>query len=280
MSNVLWYVTFGEVLLNVWWILGTSDSLYCAPSSTFNVLRFMEYRYTAIVLGKYDVGETDRIYTLFTREEGKVKVKGVGVRKPNAKLAGHLETGMFSAVTVMKRRGMGRVAGAICERSHIHAESSLGRARYILEALSCVNRLVEEGERDESLFGMVMEYLGTADVLEKAEKEDRMEVVSLGFWFHVIRHMGAAPNMNACSLCGNRLKKMPKYSLSVEYGGVVCEQCKDVRKYAAILSLQAANILRVFSTNRISSLKKLSVDTTHSREVRNALTLFENHLTH
>ncbi len=51
----------------------------------------MEYRYTAIVLGKKEVGETDRLYTFYTREQGKVRVVAKGVRKPEAKLAGQLE---------------------------------------------------------------------------------------------------------------------------------------------------------------------------------------------
>src|SRR3989339_1692485 len=72
-----------------------------------------EFKYTAIVLGKTDVGETDRIYTFYTREAGKIRAMGRGAKKSTAKLAGNLETGNLAEVWVMKGRGLGNISGAI-----------------------------------------------------------------------------------------------------------------------------------------------------------------------
>ncbi|MEK9173972.1 MAG: DNA repair protein RecO, partial [Patescibacteria group bacterium] len=75
----------------------------------------MEYRYNSIVLGKKEVGETDRLYTLYTQEQGKIRVMAKGVRKPEAKLAGQLENLSSVLVIINKTKGMGRVTAAVAE---------------------------------------------------------------------------------------------------------------------------------------------------------------------
>src|SRR5260370_32904724 len=48
--------------------------------------RLATYRDRAVVLRKLDYGEADRIFTLLTRNHGKVGAIAKGVRRPEAKL--------------------------------------------------------------------------------------------------------------------------------------------------------------------------------------------------
>src|SRR5256714_4093322 len=61
------------------------------------------YRDRAVVLRKLDYGEADRIYTLLTREHGKVGAIAKGVRRTNSRLAAALE--LFSQIDVQLARG-------------------------------------------------------------------------------------------------------------------------------------------------------------------------------
>jgi DNA repair protein RecO (recombination protein O) len=54
------------------------------------------YRARAFVLRRHALGEADRIVTLYTREQGKRRAVVKGVRKPQSRLAGHIE--LFSLV--------------------------------------------------------------------------------------------------------------------------------------------------------------------------------------
>ena len=49
------------------------------------------YRTPAVVLKRMDLGEADRVLTLFTRDEGKVRAVARGVRRTTSRSAGHLE---------------------------------------------------------------------------------------------------------------------------------------------------------------------------------------------
>src|ERR687883_716038 len=49
------------------------------------------YRTPAVVLKRTDLGEADRIVTLFTRDHGKIRAVAKGVRRTTSRSAGHLE---------------------------------------------------------------------------------------------------------------------------------------------------------------------------------------------
>src|SRR5512144_2090290 len=51
----------------------------------------MSYQVYGIVLKRHDLGEADKIVTLFTRDQGKITVKAKGLRKVTSRRAGSLE---------------------------------------------------------------------------------------------------------------------------------------------------------------------------------------------
>src|SRR2546427_12774085 len=67
--------------------------------------RLATYRDRAVVLRKLDYGEADRIFTLLTREHGKVGAIAKGVRRPTSKLGPSLELDGHVDVLLAKGRG-------------------------------------------------------------------------------------------------------------------------------------------------------------------------------
>src|SRR2546429_5822341 len=65
------------------------------------------YRDRAVVLRKLDYGEADRIFTLLTRDHGKVGAIAKGVRRPESKLGPSLE--LYGHVDVLLARGRGEL---------------------------------------------------------------------------------------------------------------------------------------------------------------------------
>ena len=49
------------------------------------------YRTSGIVLKRVDLGEADRVLTLYTRDQGKLRAIAKGVRRTTSRSAGHLE---------------------------------------------------------------------------------------------------------------------------------------------------------------------------------------------
>jgi DNA repair protein RecO (recombination protein O) len=238
----------------------------------------MEYRYTAIVLGKVDVGETDRLYTCMTREAGKIVAKGVGTRKACAKLSGHLETGSLVLLTVMKRKGMGRIVSAICEKSFFGLGISYECMKEGMEVVSLFSRVVDEEERDEELFESLNHFLEIITTLDREQKRDRFAVIRLGFLFQLLYHLGGSPVFSECVLCGSRSFYKEKMHISVESGGVLCIQCFSQDKYVQPLSHEVFKLFRIFSHNSLKSLAKIHLSKDQEKMSNNILTLFYKRL--
>ncbi|MCB0031542.1 MAG: DNA repair protein RecO, partial [Anaerolineales bacterium] len=53
--------------------------------------RERSFRVEGIVLRRSDFGEADRLLTLFTKEQGKIRAIAKGARKPQSRKTGHVE---------------------------------------------------------------------------------------------------------------------------------------------------------------------------------------------
>ena len=60
-------------------------------------------RVEAVVLRHTELGEVDRIITLFSRQRGKLRAVAKGIRRPRSRKAGHLEP--FTWVSLQLARG-------------------------------------------------------------------------------------------------------------------------------------------------------------------------------
>jgi DNA repair protein RecO (recombination protein O) len=220
----------------------------------------MEYNYTAIVLKKREIGETDRLYTFYTLESGKIQAVGKGVRKPRAKLAGHLETLNRTDIIVARRHGLGNIAGAIAEREHAAAKARADVLAKVLETVGAFERLVDTEERDVELFLLLQEYLETADRLAQEGTLAEVRLVSQGFLFKLLEALGYRAEMRRCAVSGEPLSAERRYAFSPDAGGAVGVEFVGRVRQAVPLDGNAIKLIRIFFQNRVSSLPRLRAD--------------------
>ncbi len=234
----------------------------------------MEYRYTAIVLGKRETGETDRLYTLYTRENGKLMVMAKGVRKPTAKLASQLENGSRVGVTVIKGRGMGKLAGAIAEARYSALRSEYEIYQSILSTLDRVRTLTEVEENDIRIYDLLQQFLELSDTLVKEGKKEQFLFLREAFLLKLYSFLGYEINTTHCIATGAKLMRGQKYLFSPRDGA--CVVAKEAHKHpqAVPLSEDAVVLLRLILTNSLPSLLKLTdapVQTKYIARVADAL---------
>jgi len=115
-----------------------------------------KYKTEGIIIKKTNLGEVDRLLTVYSKEFGKIVVKAKSVRKNQAKLKGHLELFFHSHLILVPARGWPLVVGAeaLQEFSLLHNDLfSLAAAYYFSELL---DRLIVGPERDENIWQLVL----------------------------------------------------------------------------------------------------------------------------
>lgn len=218
----------------------------------------MDYKYQSIVLGKYDIAETDRIYVLYTREAGKIRLVAHGVRKPQAKLAGNLETLAHSEVFVAKSRGRGKITGVIPVDFFAAAKEKIHILEKIFWVLGVFDRLVTQEEKDEKIFDLLLSYLRAMNKL-KEEDEVGTDVFTYGFIFKLLHLLGYGLEMGRCVACGATLRSSENFFES-ERGGTVCAVCAARVGKKVKITDDTIKFIRIFLENRIENFGKIKTD--------------------
>lgn len=232
----------------------------------------MELRYNVIVLKKKEVGETDRLYTLYTLEQGKVQLMAKGVRKAEAKLAGQLETLMQGMVIVVKGKGTGKIAGAVAEKNFLDLRQRVDVLKRVLETVNIFERLVGWDEPDATLFNLLATYLALAD--DWSEQQERVLVLTEGFLFQLFAHLGYRVETGVCAVSGEKLKSGERHFFSPGAGGIMAGEHSHTVDHAFPISESTIKLIRLFLNNRLESLSRIRVKPQEVREAGKIATHF------
>ncbi len=230
----------------------------------------MELRLTAIVLRKREIGETDRLYTFYTREMGKVQAKAIGVRKSAAKLASALETLTLSDVTVVRGRGTGRVAGATVEEYFPAIRSDFETLSLALGTVAEFDSIVRLEQADPALFSLLHEYLLLLDHV--AGDKERTTILTEAFFVKLLDELGYRIEADACAVSGGPLHKGNRCYFNPEVGGIVMEEHAGSGSVA--VGENAVKLIRLFLGSRLSSVLKLRAGESDVAEVGRIRKLF------
>jgi DNA repair protein RecO (recombination protein O) len=230
----------------------------------------MELRLTAITLRKREVGETDRLYTFYTKELGKVQAKAIGVRKSQAKLAAALETLTLSDVTIVRGKGNGRVAGATVEEYFPGIRSDYTTLSLALAAAAEFDSVVGLEQPDPALFSLFHEYLSLLDGV--AGNGAATTLLTEAFFVKFLDELGYRIEADTCAVSGNTLGRGSRCFFSPAAGGIVSEE--HAGRESVVVGENAVKLIRLFLGNRLRSVLKLRVGAADLAEVGRIRKLF------
>jgi len=173
-----------------------------------------------VVLRTQKLGEADRIITLLTQYNGKVRAVARGVRRPLSKFGGRLEP--FTHVDVQLVRG--RTLDVVAQVETVAGYSRPMRTDYPRFTtgevmLETVERLVtEEGVPALQQYHLLV---GALHALGAADKPQTLVLDS--FLLRSLAIAGYAPNLAKCARCGGDTDKC---WFSAAIGGLVCPTCR------------------------------------------------------
>ena len=212
-------------------------------------------KYTAIILSHTSANEFNRIYTMYTKEAGMLRVAGKGIRKANAKLAGHLEPGTLSEVYVARSKGMGQITSAITVDSFGNIKKDFQKLQETLKIFRFFLKNFSEGQKDRKIFQLVSDFLKLTD----HSKSSASGIVVEAFWWKLFDALGHGPEVMKCTGCDGRLRVNSKKHFSVEKGGIVCADCNLNFRNLIPISDNQIKLLRVFWGNPLEKVIKVKV---------------------
>jgi DNA repair protein RecO (recombination protein O) len=177
------------------------------------------YRDEGVVLRTQKLGEADRIVTLLTRENGRVRAVAKGVRRTRSKFGARLEPFMLVDVQLHRGRSLDIVTQAET-LSPYGGDGGTGWPGYAAGTamLEAAERLTEEGEPALQQFLLLVGGLRAL-----AEGEHAGTLVLDAFLLRSLAVAGYAPSFVDCARCG---APGPHHAFAVASGGAVCPACR------------------------------------------------------
>jgi DNA repair protein RecO (recombination protein O) len=166
----------------------------------------------AIVLGRTDFGEADRIITVLTADQGKLRLMAKGVRKIKSKLAGGIELFSVSTITYIRGRGeIGTLVSARLVTHYGHIIKNIDRTMLGYNLIKQLNKATED-EPEPAYYQLLEEAF---DALNDADIS--VDLIQLWFSAQLLRLAGHSPNLQTES-GGARLQADKRYEFSLETG--------------------------------------------------------------
>lgn len=191
----------------------------------------------AVVLRHSDWGEADRLLTLYSREQGKLRAIAKGIRKIQSRKAGHLEP--FTRVIIMLAKGHDLWIVTQAEATNLYQPiredlQKMGQAAYVVELL---DRFTYEEGQNWQLYKLLTETLerlssGVDDFIPIKFYEMRL-----------LDLLGYRPLLFECAACGDEITARDQY-FSADLGGVLCPKCASRGQSQRKLSVEALRFLR------------------------------------
>lgn len=227
-------------------------------------------RVEAIVLKHADFGEADRLVTLFTREEGKLRALAKGARKPGSRKGGHLEP--FTRVSLLL--GKGREIPLVEQAEAVELNSALGENLEALGYAAYVVELVDKFSADHDESRGV--YRLTRDTLQRLAAGENLQLAVRFFEVHLLDQIGFRPQLQHCAHCGRALQPEDQY-ISFELGGALCPSCGK-RLHATRISLGALKVLRHLQRKTFGEVRSLQLSASVQYELERLMNAYVAYL--
>ena len=229
------------------------------------------YRTEAIVLRTRNLGEADKILTLFTKERGKVSAVARGSRRPRNHLMGVAQPFTHSTFLIFRGKNLDSISQGTIINAWLYLREDLLKMAYASYIVELVDRLTEEYDPSERIYSLLVA------VFERLCNDGLETRLVRFFELRFLRLIGLDPQLEHCVGCdtvmtdtGHQLRFSPRE------GGVLCPDCQRRRTDALSLSLGAYQVMRWLSNADIDRLSVLQMPEAVADEVEETLRNFIN----
>ena len=219
------------------------------------------YRTKGYVIKKTNLREADQLFTIYTKDYGKISVLGRSIRKIKSKLRSGIDLFYSSEIEFIKGKNYKTLTDAkIIEQDKDDFEVKIKIAEVL-------DQLIKAPEKDDKVFSLLEDNFSRPDLHGLPTGTYHY------FFWNLLNVLGYQINLYHCFNCNNKL--LPQ-NLGFNSEGICCFKCFNDFKEAIKISSEAIKILRLILEKKHNILFKLKIKSQQLREVENLETCFLN----
>ncbi|AHF07844.1 DNA repair protein RecO [Desulfitobacterium metallireducens] len=222
------------------------------------------YQADALVIRSREYGESDRLLTLFSREQGKLHAVAKGVRKPKSKQRAGAQLFTYADFLIYRGRTLDTVNQASPKESFSHIWGDLDKSL----AASAIAELLDigtvQGQPYPELFTLTLSSFFLLEHIDPA-------LLQSAYALRLLTYLGYRPELLDCAVCGKTIHGIRIY-FSPEEGGVVCSDCLgDNARLGRWLQAGSVAFMRQLLTSDVTKLDRLRWNDGMKKEIVTSL---------
>ena len=227
---------------------------------------FVHYRTKGLIFKKEDRGDADQLFTVFTKEFGKLEISAKAIRKISSKLRSGAEIFYLSEIEFIQGKAQKTLTDAVLVEKFADLKKDLGKLKIAYKISDVLDKLIRGQEPDLKIWNLILE---TFYGLKELKNEDgKLEIIYYYFLWNFLSILGYQPNFYHCILCEEKLKPETLY-FDLAEGGIVCESCHKKTK-AKLLETEpeTIKILRAILKKDWLTVKRLKIEIKNQKPLK------------
>lgn len=211
----------------------------------------MYYRSEAIVLKSIDYRESEKIVTVFTEKEGKIRAVAKGTKKPNSSLRACIQPFVHASLYFSQGKNMDTITQGKVLDFYGNSREDLLRTLYCMYIMELLDKSMMDKIRLPGLF------MTTRQVLERMDQYGYQPLLIRYFEMQLLVNLGYKPILMECASCG--IQYSDYHCFSSAEGGVICDDCKLNSKGVLPLSGETLAVMRLLNKADLAILDRLKM---------------------
>jgi DNA repair protein RecO len=213
----------------------------------------------ALVLKKQNIGETDRILTIFSPTLGKKRVVVRAVRKPLSKLAGHVDTLMLSQLILTDDTDLPKVTSAVLIEAFELMRGSLVAVDQAFSISRIIERAIVEDIPQQRVFQL------TLDAFARINSEQKWAAVWLSFLQELTQALGLGVTNFNCAYCQKPIQGAARWVIGDRQ--FHCHDCPVPTATHIRVSEGGVKLTKLLQAHPFSVIRSIRFSDTVAKEV-------------
>ena len=226
---------------------------------------FVHYRSRGFVLKKENRGESNQLFTIYTKRFGKLEILGKAIRKISSKLRSGIDIFYLSDIEFIQGKTHKTLTDAILIEKFENIRKNLRKLKIASKISEVFNELVKGQERDEKLWNLLDEIFNKLNNLQFTIYG--LQLLYYYFLWNFLSILGYEPELYKCSICQKKLVSENLY-FDLEEGGVICVSCPEKNKKSKKIEQETIKIIRIFLKKDWQTLRKLKVSSDYLKNLK------------
>jgi len=142
------------------------------------------FKTEGIVIKRSNYSEADRIVTIFTKKNGKIKIKANGVRRITSRRSPHIELLNYCVFGLYQGRNMPVLTEVESKESFSSLKKDLKRIGFAYHVCELIDGLCAENQENQDVFFLL------GRTLRKLSKEENLSDIIYEFELELLRLLG------------------------------------------------------------------------------------------